>query len=198
MLYDQYALGVQRTVVLHKGPPCCKVSILCYSECPRCIYLSATILTSSFFHDYCRTLSKIAIMGTDYRKELESEISEECIPKLIGGPYEGGMQYEPVSWDREYLCVQASLPEEEIDQAKECERQGRIEPNVTESSCPLPVPEMRRDVSIRDTERAKLRPLLLCPGMLGANASATTFASSKITLKTDRDDPSPLALTGWL
>jgi len=138
-------------------------------------------------------------MGTDYRKELESEISEECIPKLIGGPYEGGMQYEPVLWDREYLCVQASLPEEEIDQAKECERQGLIESDGTGSSCPLPVPEMRRDVSNRESEYAMLRPpLLLCPGMLGATASETTLASSKITLKADRDDPSPLALTGWL
>lgn len=149
-----------------------------------------------------RTLSKISIMGTDFQSELEREISTEFIPSLIGGQYNRGIEYESFAWDRAYLCGTAYDFKFDIKDATtqppglchSSDNSSRLDSRGAEAG-PRDEDSVRLDHggSLK-TESFRVTPFF-CPVIRGGSfgISRQNAAQNPIT-----EDPSPLALTGWL
>lgn len=140
-------------------------------------------------------------MGTDFKSELEREISTEFIPSLIGGQYNRGIEYEPFAWDRAYLCGTAYDLKSNVKDATtqppgfchSSDKTSRLDSRGAEAG-----PRDEDSVGLDHgrspkTESFRMTPFF-CPVILGGSIAIRQNVAQNPTT----EDPSPLALTGWL
>ena len=159
-----------------------------------------TVNSQFFLSPVSRTLAKISIMGTGFWEELEKEISVEFIPTLIGGTYARGIAYESFNWDRTYLCGDLKQPGElkqpsvtavHSTTATACIFQETVDTLSTNKPEPVTSLHIERTIG---APRKVVVASLLCHG-IGARISSVVATH---TVRAQVEDPSPLALTGWL